>query len=179
MYLLGIDPSLTSTGLAWLDTDTCEWVTERYTTSPLDGTQWSRMQRIVRAAESRFMTPVELDLIVIEGLATYGHNAGLLAGLWWQLVGAAEEYGIEVLTVPPATRAKYAAGSGRASKSDVLAVVRETYEGADVPQHDVADAVALAALGARVKGFPVEQVARPWVDDVAAAVRLREQEKEQ
>lgn len=182
VIILGIDSSLTSTGLAWLDTDEVEWSTDRVRTVPNDQSladRWSRMQRIGREVKDMaFASPV-VDLAVIEGLATYGHNAGLLAGLWWQIVGPLAAADVEVLVVPPATRAKYAAGKGNAGKSDVLARVRETYPAANVPDHNVADGVALAALGARVKGFPVEQVARSWVEDVAAAVAVRAQEKEQ
>lgn len=179
-YILGVDPSLTSTGIAWLDTDSGEWVTERVRTSKHDGTRadyWSRMRMIGGAVKARAFDGVPVDLVVIEGLATYGHNAGLLAALWWQIVGPLEADGVEVVAVAPATRAKYASGSGRASKSDVLAAVRATYPAADVPGHDIADACALAALGARLKGFPVEGVSRPWVQEVAASVVAREAEK--
>lgn len=180
MYVLGVDPSLTSTGIAWLDTDTGEWSTYRVQTVKDDGSradQWHRMQTISREVMSHAVGQVVVDLVVIEGLATYGHNAGLLAGLWWQVVGPLEALGIEVLTVAPATRAKYATGSGRAGKSDVLAAVRATYPTADVGNHDIADAVALAALGARVKGFPVEVSPLPWHMDVAATVAAREEQK--
>lgn len=180
MYILGVDPSLTSTGIAWLDTDTGEWGTYRVQTRPDGGDradQWFRMRTVADAVKSHAVGQVVVDLVVIEGLATYGHNAGLLAGLWWQVVGPLVALDIEVLTVAPATRAKYAAGSGRASKSDVLSAVRETYPAADVPGHDIADAVALAALGARVKGFPVE-IDRGWMSEVAASVAAREAEKE-
>lgn len=178
-FVLGIDPSLTSTGLAVVDTEHRSWVTERVRTKPgadrLAG-QAVRMRHIadaaVRAAWSLDWLE-RVDLVVIEGLAVYGRNshAGDLAGLWWHIMGGLSERGFRVEVVAPATRAKYATGNGRASKSDVLASVRDLYPMADVPGHDIADAVALAALGARRLGFPVEARERPWLGEVAAGIR--------
>lgn len=177
--MLGIDPSLTSTGLAVVDTEHRSWVTERVRTKPgadrLTG-QAIRMRHIadeaVLAAWSMDWA-ARVDLVVIEGLAVYGRNshAGDLAGLWWHIISALTARDFRVEVVAPATRAKYATGDGRASKSDVLASVRDLHPMADVQGHDIADAVALAALGARRLGFPVEARERPWLGEVAAGLR--------
>lgn len=189
MYILGVDPSLSSTGLAWLDTDEPEWITSRVRTLPPSAgadrlhEQARRMSRIAGEVREKVNGAhgVWVDLVVIEGLSmgSHGNATRDLAGLWWLIVRElVVRTSAELMVVAPATRAKYATGSGRASKSDVLAAVRETYPRADVPGHDVADAVALAALGARVKGFPVEATPWPWQVDVAATVVARI-EKEQ
>lgn len=177
--VLGIDPSLTSTGFAVVDTVHRSWITERVRTKPgadrLVG-QAVRMRHIadeaVRAAWSLDWAE-RVDLVVIEGLAVYGRNAhaGDLAGLWWHIISALTERDFRVEVVAPATRAKYAAGSGRASKSDVLAAVRSSHPLADVPGHDIADAVALAALGARRLGLPVEARECAWSEGVVAGLR--------
>lgn len=195
MIILGIDSSLTSTGLGWLDTTSPEWITQRVRTEKAKAggelAQARRMRRIAAQviAFTRECDPPfgQVDLFVIERMANYGRHAGALdlAGLWWRIVDEIERASGSagrLLVVPTPVRAKYATGRGSgagAGKADVLAAVRETYPEADVPNHDVADAVALAALGARLMGFPVEQVDRAWVEEVAAQVAQREQEKEQ
>lgn len=194
MIVLGIDSSLTSTGLAWLDTTERDWITRRVQTSKAktggEFAQARRMRSIARAVLefTRECDPPfgQVDLYVIERMANYGRHAGALdlAGLWWRIVDEIDRacWVGELLVVATPVRAKYATGHGSgagASKAEVLAAVRETYPGADVPNHDVADAVALAALGARVKGFPVEGMERGWVSDVARQVAEREQGREQ
>ncbi|ERG63493.1 hypothetical protein L332_03360 [Agrococcus pavilionensis RW1] len=194
MYVLGVDASLTSTGLAWLDTDEpAEWWTGRIReAAPVKGGTWlreqaARMDRIAYEVRDVALghdgSGLPVDLVVLEGPSFSSRGAGArdVAGLWWSIARELLVRDIEVLVIEPATRAKYATGRGRgvgASKHDVLAQVRATYPLADVPQHDVADAVALAALGARVKGFPVEEIDRVWVEEVAAAVAAREAAKE-
>lgn len=187
MIVVGCDSSLSSTGLARIEPGE-GWWTERVTTAAPRGNrlegQAARMRRIARHVRDAVVgrTGAErADLFVIEGLAVYGKNtgAGDLAGLWWRLVSVVTAAGVPVLVIAPPTRAKYAAGSGNADKHAVLAAVRETYPDADVPNHDVADAVALAALGARLKDFPVERVERHWVEDVVRQVADREEKREQ
>ena len=177
--VLGIDPSLTSTGLALLDVsgDEHEWITSVVKSSPksytddLQGMN-QRMADICLAID-HFWGVEEVDLVVVEGLSFGSHGSATrnLAGLWWRVIDQvfSFEQG-DVRVVAPATRAKYAAGNGRASKSDVLASVRDLHPTADVPGHDVADAVAMAALGARRLGFPVEARERPWLGEVAASL---------
>lgn len=183
--IVGVDPSLTSTGLAWLCTDDGEWITSRVRTGAQRSVagQSARIASIARQvrAFARDAGEAVPDLVVIEGLSHGSHGSATrdLAGLWWRVVEELLAVGCPLLVIAPATRAKYAAGSGRASKSDVLSLVRETYPDADVPGHDVADAVALAALGARVKGLPAEASPWSWQEEVAAQVVRREQEKEQ
>jgi len=193
--VLGVDSSLTSTGLAWLNATNPaepEWITRRVLSKPPeDGHDlFARARRIRRIAKTVAEFPGDVegplcgaDVIVLEGVAFASKTAYAreIAALWWRTVDelAVALPAARLVVVPPASRAKYATGSGRADKHEVLAAVRETYPAADVPQHDVADAVALAAIGARIDGFPVEQVARPWVMDVAEQVARRAMEKEQ
>lgn len=187
----GIDPSLSMTGLAHVDTVSGEWITHRVGSKPpregdLVKAQARRLRRIARAVRD-FPASIEppfgdVDLVVLEGMSFGSRTAGArdLAGLWWRLVDELDgRFSCRLLVVEPSTRMKYAAGRGRGvAKSEVLAAVRATYPAVDVPTHDVADAVSLAALGARVLGLPVEPVARPWMEDVAQRVCDREEKKE-
>lgn len=191
MRVAGVDLSLTSTGVAEVDTDGPFWTTLRIKTdAPVDRPwgQAARMDAIeCQVMDALFALPdVAPQLVVVEGMSFGSRTAWSrdIGGLWWGLIRSLRRSGFDfdVLVVEPAVRAKYATGRGRgagAGKSDVLAAVRATYPAVDVPGHDVADAVALAALGARMKGFPVEASAPAWVESVAAQVRLREQGKGQ
>lgn len=197
MIVVGLDVSLTSSGLARINTESGEWITRRLRSKAAHGVR-AQARRIEQLAAqiARFTEdvhpdgggaawpPEPADAIAIEGLANYGRQtgsaAGLLSGLWWQAIGEiSRASSAPIFIVAPASRAKYACGSGRGTKSEVLATVRETYPEADVPQHDIADAVAMAAMIARIKGSPVERVERSWVEETARRCAERfEKEKD-
>ena len=56
----------------------------------------------------------------------------------------------------PTARAKYGTGKGNAAKDAVLAAVIRRYPAVDVTGNDEADALILAAMGARHLGIPLE-----------------------
>ena len=60
------------------------------------------------------------------------------------------------MPVPPSCRAKYATGKGNAGKDEVLLAASRRYPHAPIVGNDDADAVVLAAIGARLLGEPVE-----------------------
>ena len=60
------------------------------------------------------------------------------------------------MEVPPALLKKYATGRGNAAKDEVLAAVVRRYPHADINGNDIADAVVLAAMGARHREAPIE-----------------------
>lgn len=99
-----------------------------------------------------------LDLAVIEA-PSFGSRNGSQherGGLWWKVAGILWEMDVPIATVAPTTRAKYATGSGKADKDEVLAAAIKRYPAAEITGNDVADAVVLAAMGARHLGVPVE-----------------------
>jgi crossover junction endodeoxyribonuclease RuvC len=171
VIVAGVDQALGTSGVAILTTSTGAWATARVlspTPSSLKAaaeesdlaTQALRMRSIAAAIAARVP---EGASVVMEGLAYDGHDyERKLAGLRWMLIDALRRRGCRVRQVAPSTRAKYATGSGKASKEQVVAAVLHQYPGADVaagasrPDDNVADAVALAALGARMAGHPVE-----------------------
>lgn len=98
-----------------------------------------------------------IDLAVIEGPA-YGANLPSnhdRAGLWWGLYSALRARKIPTAVVAPGTRAKWATGHGRATKTDVLAAVRTWWPHQAIRNHDIADAAVLATLGAYHLGEPM------------------------
>lgn len=119
-------------------------------------------------------------LVVIEA-PSHGSRFGNpheRAGLWWRvvqyIVRRLDEQGEPtdvVVSVAPATRAKYAAGSGRADKRQVLAAVNERMPFAVVRDHNLADGLALAAMGWRWLGRPIDGAPTKAMTEAMGAVR--------
>lgn len=161
--VLGVDLSLTSTGWAWL------------ATRPNGATEWET--RTIRSAAARGVAPTvarldriasavceagggDPDLVVIEGPSFSSHtgSAHERGGLWWLVARTFAGRGVPVAVVSPAARCKYATGKGNAGKDAVLAAVVRRYPDVEVEGNDVADAVVLAAMGARQLGRPVDSL---------------------
>src|SRR5690606_34094716 len=98
------------------------------------------------------------DLIVMEAPA-FSKNNGMAherAGLWWKIYEAVTGYSVHVLVVKPNLRAKYATGRGNAGKDEVMLAASRRYPDAEITNNNEADAVALAAMGARLMAEPVD-----------------------
>lgn len=150
MKILGLDLSLTSTGLAVI---TDQGVTTHTIKSkPAGPALLDRCIRIqgISATIGDYTEPGAVA--VIEG-PSYGQHrqAGQhdRAGLWWAVVRLLLGRGVHVVEVPPATRAMWATGRGNAAKDQVLAAIIRRYGHlADIDGNDEADALALATLAA-------------------------------
>lgn len=160
--VVGVDLSLTSTGLA--DADGC---TDRMRTKPDKGADalldnLNRIANITRAVMDFAAfgeDEQQAALVVVEGPAfSRGAMGGqhVRAGLWWTVAAGLTARTMRVLVVPPSTRAMYATGRGNAGKDEVLAAAIKRYPHHDITGNDVADAVILAAIGARLLGHPIE-----------------------
>lgn len=162
MIVFGIDPSLTSTGVAFVDTaDRLTVGVGRVQSKGGRADSWPvRATRLGRLADRvAAETPAGARLAVIEAPSLAQRNAGAAhdrAGLWWGIYHRLTAAGVPVLPVPPSCRAKYATGKGNAGKDEVLLAVARRYPHAPVGGNDEADALVLAAMGARLLGEPVE-----------------------
>jgi Holliday junction resolvasome RuvABC endonuclease subunit len=162
---VGIDPSLTCTGVAAVDPDISAsggvgWFTNRARTEPCAETVAMTRRRLrLAAARTLALVPERFDVCVIEKpseRSQHGkHNERV--GLYWFLVDQLLPRGL-VVAVGPKTRAKYATGNGNADKAEVLAAMRRLLPVSVVPDHNVADAVALALMGARYLRRPLDVV---------------------
>lgn len=174
MRVIGIDPSLTATGVAIVATDETPAV-GCITSKPDGDTITDRLDRITVAARTiteHAIRPRVVDLAVIEAPA-YASRSGQQhdrSGLWWAIVRRLHGMGVPVMAVPPTSRAKYATGRGNAGKDQVVAAVVRRYPDADVNDNNEADALVLAAIGARWLGYPIES-SLP-VGHLAAMVKL-------
>jgi crossover junction endodeoxyribonuclease RuvC len=168
--VVGIDLSLTSTGLASAGDEvklarirSAAPKTPRHprTNKPLPPTLEQRRERLglLCAKILTFVMLEEPDLACVEQPA-YSRNVGSMhdrSGLWWLVVNGLFANDVPVVEITPNQRAKYATGKGTDDKDKVLAAVIRRYPGVDVTGNDVADALALAAMGRRRLGRPLEE----------------------
>lgn len=158
--VLGLDLSLTSTGLAWVVDGAAE-VSRIRSTGRKGATLAQRDARLydLRAQIALTVEGYPPDLVVIEQPAfsrTTGHMHDR-SGLWWLVVADLHLAGIRTVEVAPTARAKYATGKGNAGKDEVLAAVVRRYPAVEVTGNDEADALILAAMGTRHLGQPIEE----------------------
>ncbi|GHE79961.1 hypothetical protein GCM10014715_39140 [Streptomyces spiralis] len=161
--VIGIDPSLTCTGIAgdgWADALRCKGKGHHRL-------GWLRQEVAERTRAA--------DLVVIEG-AAYGQGGQAghheLAGLWWILTQDLWDQKIPYAVVTPHGRTIYATGSAnpakdypkekraRIAKGMVRDAVAERYGlNCDGPgKYDRADAMILAAMGLHWAGWPLAVV---------------------
>ena len=167
MIAVGIDPSLTVSGCAsvqWDDDGDPWWQSWRGRAEQpaVENAETNRRRIRVMLREILALVPDYVDLSVVEGPAMgakYTPLADERAGLRWMLIDQLLARGPVVL-VTPSTRQALACsvpiprGTKPAErKRTVLQAVRAMVPGAHVPDHNVADAVALAAAGAHRLGL--------------------------
>lgn len=167
MKVIGLDLSLTSTGIAVIEDGVyTDWRNVKTSGKKTD-TYLDNVRRLDHVNSEIFhhMSSIldrgEIDLAVLEGPA-YGSSlpsAHIRAALWWDVMdNLLDGWCLPVATVAPASRAKYITGNGKADKKTVLAKARERYEidgGPVIPNDDVADALGMADMGARHLGEPL------------------------
>lgn len=180
MIIVGIDPSLTGTGVAIVDTDD-RLVVEVKTVKTKGSTAATLPERRARlsvlACRVSDLIPENADLVVIEQPA-YSRTTGHMhdrSGFWWLLV----DYiiggrGMALVEVAPTGRARYATGKGNAGKDEVLLAVARRFPHVDVTNNNEADALVLAAMGADACGHPLVDMPishRAALDGVQWSVR--------
>lgn len=151
--VVGVDPSLTGTGLAIV---AASGAPRLLTITPGRRRGHDRIAYLRDQVAQRITAG---NLVVVEGPA-YGAQKGAghheMAGLWWHLTHDLWRRGIGWAVVPPATLKRYAAGKGNAAKDQVLsAVIRRYGHLVDVEDNNQADALALAAMGADQLGHAI------------------------
>ncbi len=166
--IIGIDPSLTSTGIVVLRGNKVELAVTTKNKPALGTIDRVRLiyERIVCVAESltdgeKWQAP---DLIVIEGFSygSKGRSVFDIAYLGWRIREELErlrtEDGIPWLEVPPSQLKKFATGQGNANKEIILQQVYKRW-GVEFSDNNQADAYVLAQIGRAYLG---------GMDDLAA-----------
>ena len=161
MICVGIDPSLTATGVAVIDTEdvlhiTCDTVGS---TGRRDASWDERLHRVAGLARDVAAAVPDGACVAMEAPSLgQKHQAGVVDrhGLTWFILAELRDQGVPVTMVPPTTRAKYATGRGNSGKDAVLLAASRRYPQAPMRDNNQADAVILAAYLARVSGHPIE-----------------------
>lgn len=151
LLVIGIDPSLTATGVADVHGET--------TTVRADTVGDERLVQIVDAIHEAIhpagaYSPLRVDLAVLEDLPTHGHGAGKTGMAQGVIRHQLQIAQIPYVSVPPATLKKYATGRGNATKADMRMALYQR-AGLDVRDDNQVDAWWLRALGLHVLGEPL------------------------
>lgn len=166
MTIVGLDLSLTSTGVAVIEDGNYSTFTIK-----TKATGHDRLRHLIQVLSGHYLTA---RLVVVEG-PSYGSTAGQKghherAGLWWMVTHELWAWSIPTAIAPPAAVKRYATGKGNAGKDEVLAAVIRRFADFEGSSNDAADALVLAALGADHHGTPIAdmpQAHRAALDAVA------------
>lgn len=175
--ILGIDPSMTSTGVAIIKVSGTGVTahTHRVESKPPkrargDKTPVTLIERhhrleLIAEAATCWPVPFALDVVmaIIEGPSYSSAGAGTWdrAWLWGTVVAKLHARDIPVVLIPPSTRAKWATGSGAAGKSPVGVHMSRMWPDIDPGiTDDEWDALALASMGAQHIGWLATDLAR-------------------
>lgn len=153
--VMGVDSSLTGTGIAYPD-----GATAVVTTKPCGDTLTARHQRLDYIVGAVLSAAHHVDVAVIESPSLgQGRQGGTLDrnGLWWLIVHYLTSNEVTVIDVPPATLKKYATGHGNATKPDMRMALFQRC-GRDVRDDNEVDAFWLRALGLHLAGQPLVQL---------------------
>ncbi|HEX5543634.1 MAG TPA: hypothetical protein VFX60_19125 [Micromonospora sp.] len=154
---VGIDPSLTGTGIAHSDGRCARVGKTGISALPLL-TRVAAVDSLVVQILHEVGRP---DVVLIETPAYSSASGAALErhALWWTLVRALRDWGIPVAEVSIQRRMRYATGRGQATKGQVIeAVTRRWPAFAHGGDDNMADAAVLAAMGAHWLGVPLAPV---------------------
>jgi len=177
--VIGLDPSMTAAGIAVISQNAVPNVRTIGSKGHRADVIALRSTRIVKqaAAVLACVDPAS-TLVVIEGPALGLNSPGVWdrAGLWWGIVAGCRSRGVPVAVCAPQTRAKWATGSGRADKTQVLAAMHELWPEVTIRDDNQADALAFASMGAQMLGWDVPELvyqraclaAVAWPQEVSA-----------
>lgn len=166
--IMGVDPSLSATGLFFTAHDRGETIKTR----PKDGDR--RLVDIAGTLESMlaFWVPT---FCVLEDLPISARAAGKTGMAHGVIREAILAEGLDYVTLPPATLKKAAVGSGRAEKGDMIDGYRAAYPGVQIDDDNQADAAWLAECGRALLGLP-HKLAHPqsldkYIDKLPGEIR--------
>lgn len=140
--VLGIDPSLSATGIA------TENQTSTLKTLPGQSNRLSIICNTVRSIVAE-----RYDLAVVEDLPTHAHGAGKTGMAQGAVRVALESEGVLYVTVSAATLKKFATGKGNATKADMRMALYQR-AGIDLRDDNQVDAWWLREIGLHHVGAP-------------------------
>lgn len=182
MRILGIDTSLTATGLARVDVQPIEdddplaaYIAATATVGAPKPTK-DKSKRAMARRVNALIEQVEWcfkqdkpDAVGMEGLAfgARGEGAWVLPWVFGRVIELCEAYDVPLQIVATSARAKFACGKGNADKDTVLAAMIKQFPEADVSNNNEADALAVAATVCHQRGVPILPVTQYRLDVLA------------
>lgn len=159
MNVVGLDLSLTSTGVAVVTDRGRVAVGRVRSEGKRSDSIRARSERLDSIACEVFAQARLANLVVVE--RQIGQSTGSThdrSGLWWQVVGELCRVPVPVVAVVPQHMKIYLTGRGtKVGKDETLAAAIKRYGHlVDLSNNDEAEALGLAAMGARHLGFPLE-----------------------
>jgi Holliday junction resolvasome RuvABC endonuclease subunit len=165
LAVIGLDPSLTSFGIARTNGPDCLpdlhriKPRDRSKDEPLREFQHQRLAGLLREVETLARGA---DLAVVEGVLAGmpgAENHLNLAGLHWQVRHRLWEIHVPYAVITPSTRMKYLTGRGAGvEKTECALAAAKRFPMADITGTDTADALTLAQMGADAYGEPLVQM---------------------
>lgn len=184
LRVMGIDPSLTATGVCTVLLDADSWpsptgpapldTVEHFvdvrtfsTSKPKLKTKREYSQRVTRVLDQVEEFLRISDLVSMESLAyaAKGEAVWVLPWIFGRVIDLCERYDKELIVVGTAQVKKYVTGKGIAPKEQALLATVRRFPQADIKDNNQADALVCAAVGCRYKGLPIDTVPKDhWVD---------------
>lgn len=151
MIVLGVDPSLTATGLATLVTTRTAVLVDLAVsrTKPCGAGTAAKRDRMNAQVSKVCASAGAADLVVMEApsFASKGSATRDLAGLWWLLFEQLMRGDVPVGIVPPSVLKKWVTGAGNADKFRVGQAIAKRWPDVELRSNDEADALGLASMG--------------------------------
>lgn len=165
LHLVGVDLSLTATGLAKIRPETGEPITvHTIGSAKVPNAGYPETLLRIRTLSARITKwanegaePGDLIVYGLEG-PIFGQATGQYhtrAWLWGRVYERLASTGSVVVFEPKKIKS-YAARKGNASKAEVVAAVTRNFPGVWITDDNQADALAMASMLARELGFPLE-----------------------
>lgn len=188
MRILGIDSSLTATGLARIDL--AVWPPQNppraedepvsfhadvaTVAAPKPGKDKSkramcrRVNALIEQIEWCF-TEDKPDAAGLEGLAYSAGNssAWVLAWVFGRVIELCETYDVPLTIVATSARAKYATGKGNADKDTVTLAAAKQFPEAEITNNNEADAIIVGAVVCHQLGVPILPVTQYRLDVIS------------
>lgn len=183
-HIIGLDLSLTKTGIGIITqraTGDCIATADTITSSGHRADDLlNRHTRITELTQQITHHASTTNLAIIEGpvTGTRGGSPVDRYALWWSVASALIRREIPVAVISPKSLKLAIAASGNADKATVAVALNRLWPNVDITSSDVADALALAHLGAVHLGWTVVTLERhrqvkaewpPFLNDLAVA----------
>lgn len=149
--VVGLDLSLTSSGIATIAYNDGDWTADvtTVTSSPLGDTLADRAERLRRIRAAVVSKCRGADLVVVESPAfrAGGNRSHDLNGNWWLIVAGLHHIEVPVAEANVFTVKKFACDTTKADKADVAAAVSRMWPDVHPRGNDEFDAMVLASMG--------------------------------